>query len=141
MKEWLRTLSCGILLSGMAGLAGCAPVEPLPPPPTTPVSIATFESATGKWSGILRSIPALRHDDWVTLTIGNDGSYEFVSIREIGIFQGKGTFTILDGKLRAETERGSSVVTLYKDGGRRMLKVEAATKDGVQYSAQLTPTK
>lgn len=141
MKEWLRTLSCGILLSGMAGLAGCAPVEPLPPPPTTPVSIATFESATGKWSGILRSIPALRRDDWVTLTIGNDGSYEFVSIREIGIFHGKGTFTILDGKLRAETERGSSVVTLYKDGGRRMLKVEAATKDGVQYSAQLTPTK
>lgn len=141
MKEWLRTLSCGILLSGMAGLAGCAQIEPLPPPPTTPASIVTFESAAGRWSGILKAIPVLRHDDWVTLTIGDDGSYEFESVRAIGIFQGKGTFTILDGKLSAETDRGSSVVTLYKDSGRRMLKVEATTKDGVQYSAQLTPTK
>jgi hypothetical protein len=77
----------------------------------------------------------------VTLAIRDDGSYDFVSMRTIGIFHGKGTFTIVDGKLRAGTDRGSAIITLYEDGGRRMLKVEGATKDGTQYSADLTPTK
>lgn len=77
----------------------------------------------------------------MTLAIGNDGSYDFMSMRTIGIFHGKGIFTIADGKLRAEGERGSAIVTLYEDGGRRRLKIEGATNDGVQYSADLTPAK
>ena len=83
----------------------------------------------------------LRDDDWVTLAIGDDGGYEFVSIRTIGIFHGKGTFTLIDGKLRTETERGWAQATLYEDGVRRMIKIEGATKDGTQYSAELAPTK
>ena len=64
-----------------------------------------------------------------------------MSVRTIGIFQGQGTFTLIDGKLKAESERGWAIATLYEEGGRRMLKVESATKDGTQYSAELTPTK
>jgi hypothetical protein len=123
------------------GFIGCAPVEPLPPPPSTPVSVSAFKSAAGKWAGILKATPRLKRDDWVTLTIRDDGSYDFLSVRTIGIFQGQGTFMLIDGKLKAETERGSTIATLYEDGGRRMLKVEWATKDGVQYSADLAPTK
>jgi hypothetical protein len=76
-------------------------------------------------------------DDWVTLAIRDDGSYDFVSARTIGIFQGQGTCTLIDGKLKTETERGWAITTLYEEGGWRMLKVEGATKDGVQYSADL----
>ena len=141
MKEWLRALCFGVLVWGITGFIGCAPVEPLPPPPSTPVSISTFTSAAGKWGGILVTIPPLRDNDWVTLTIRDDGSYEFVSIRTIGIFHGKGTLTLIDGKLRAETERGWAMITLYEEGGRRMLRVEGATKEGTEYSADLTPTK
>ena len=141
MKEWLRALCFGLLMWGITGFIGCAPVEPLPPPPSTPVSVSAFKSAAGKWAGILKATPRLKRDDWVTLTIRDDGSYDFVSVRTIGIFQGQGTFTLIDGKLKAETERGSTIATLYEEGGRRMLKVEWATKDGVQYSADLSPTK
>ncbi len=140
MKAWLRALCHGLLLAGFSGLIGCAPIEP-PPPPSTPVSISTYQSVAGKWGGILKAKPRSRDDDWMTLTIGDDGSYDFVSMRTIGIFHGKGTFTIVEGKLRGEGERGSAIVTLYEDGGRRRLKVEGATNDGVQYSADLTPTK
>ena len=78
----------------------------------------------------------------MTLTIRDDGGYDFVSVRTIGIFHGKGTFTLIDGKLRTETEQGWINATLYEEGARRMLKVEGATTaDGVQYSAELTPTK
>ena len=77
----------------------------------------------------------------MTLTICDDGSYDFVSVRTSGIFQGQGTCTLIDGKLKTETERRWAIATLYEEGGRRMLKVEGATKDGVQYSADLASAK
>jgi hypothetical protein len=141
MKEWLRALGYGVLVGGVTGLIGCAPIEPLPPPPSTPVSVSAFNNAAGKWAGILRATPRLKGDDWVTLTIRDDGGYDFVSVRTIGIFHGKGTFTLIDGKLRTENEQGWINATLYEEGARRMLKVEGATKDGAQYSADLGPTK
>ena len=123
------------------GFIGCTPVERLPPPPSTPVSVSTFKSVVGKWAGILKTTPRLKRDDWVTFTIRDDGSYDFVSVRTIGIFRGQGTFTLIDGKLKAETEQGWTVATLYEEGARRLMKVDGATKDGVQYSADLAPTK
>jgi len=141
MKKWLRALCYGVLVGGVTGFIGCAPIESPPPPPSTPVSMSTFKSAAGKWAGILKATPRLKVDDWVTLTVRDDGSYDFVSARTIGIFRGQGAFTLIDGTLRTETERGWGMATLYEEGGRRMLKVEGATKDGVQYSADLAPTK
>jgi hypothetical protein len=141
MKEWLRALCFGVLVGGGTGFIGCAPIEPLPPPPSTPVSVSAFKNAAGKWAGILKSTPKVRGDDWVTLMIRDDGSYDFMSVRTIGIFQGQGTCTLIDGKLKAESERGWAIATLYEEGGRRMLKVEGATNDGTQYSADLAPTK
>ena len=64
-----------------------------------------------------------------------------MSPRTIGIFQGRGTFTLIDGKLRTETDRGLALLTLYEEGGRRMLKVEGTTNDGVKYSANLDPSQ
>ena len=130
MKERLRALCYGMLVWGVTGFIGCAPVEPLPPPPSTQVSVSTFKSAAGKWAGILKAIPPLRDDDWVTLTISDDGGYEFVSIRMIGIFHGKGTFTLIDGKLRTETERGWALVTLYEDGASADAKGRGSDEGG-----------
>jgi hypothetical protein len=141
MKEWLRAICFGVLVGGVTGFVGCAPVEPLPPPPTTPVSVSAFESVAGKWAGLLKTTPRFKGDDWVTLTIGNDGSCGFVSVRTIGIFKRQGTCTLIDGKLKSETERGWANATLYEEGGRRMLKIEGETKDGVTYAADLTPAK
>lgn len=139
MKERLRTICVGIFMMGSAGLIGCAPLTP--PPPSTPVSILTIESVSGKWAGILKTIPPSRKDDWVTMTIHREGAYHFESVRTIGLMQGEGTFTLTDGKLRAETERGWIMTTLYKEDGRRMLRVTAEAKSGVKYSADLAATK
>lgn len=141
MKEWFRAACCGILLWGCAGSLACAPVTPVPPPPSIQVSLSTFQGAAGKWAGILRTTPRSREDDWVTLIIREDGAYAFEAVRTIGIMQGQGTFTLTDGKLRTETERGWAEATLYEESGRRMLKVIGAAKDGVQYSAELEPKK
>jgi len=129
-----------ILVGGFTG-AGCTQVTPLPPPPSTPVAILTFQPVSGKWAGILRALPQTRKDDWVTLVISEDGTYQFMSPRTIGIFQGRGTFMLIDGKLRTETDRGLALLTLYEESGRRMLKVEGTTNDGVKYSANLDPSQ
>jgi hypothetical protein len=140
-ENWLRAACFGMLVGGVAGLLGCAEVSPLPPSPSTPVSLSAFTSVTGKWAGILRATTRTKKDDWVTLMIREDGTYSFESVRTIGIFHGRGTFTLIDGKLRTETERGWGLATLYEEGGRRMLKVEGATRDGVKYAADLDPVK
>ena len=78
----------------------------------------------------------------MTLTIHDDGSYDYRSGRGItGIFLGEGTLTLIDGKLKAETERGWAIATFYEEGRNRMLKVEAETKNRAKYSADLYPTE
>lgn len=77
----------------------------------------------------------------MTMAIREDGAYQFESVRTIGIMQGQGAFTLVDGKLRVESDKGWASATLYEESGRRMLKVEAMAKDGVQYSADLEPIK
>ena len=77
----------------------------------------------------------------MTVTIREDGAYHFLSMRTIGIMHGQGTFTIADGKLRAETERGWGLGMLYEKGERQMLKVEGATEGWYGYSADLDPAK
>ncbi|OAI45388.1 hypothetical protein AYO43_08245 [Nitrospira sp. SCGC AG-212-E16] len=141
MKEWLRAASFGVLVGVLAVVFGCAPMEPVPPPPSTPGSVSTFTSVAGMWAGILKATPRLKQDDWLMVLIHDDGSYQFKSVRTIGIMQGQGRFTLADGKLTVENEHGQIVGTLYEEGGRRMLKLEGATKDGTQYSADLEPKK
>ncbi len=141
MNKWVRAASFGILVGSLAGLVGCSQVTPLPPPPSTPVALSAFTSVTGKWAGILKATPRTKNDDWVTLAIREDGTYSFESVRTIGIFHGQGSFTLIDGKLKMETDQGWISATLYEEGGRRMLKAGGETKDGVRYTADLDPIK
>jgi hypothetical protein len=126
---------------GVTEIIGCAPTTPLPPRPSTPISISTFKDVEGKWAGILKATPRSGDDDWMTLMIHEDGSYHFESVRTVGIMHGQGIFAIIDGKLRGETKRGWGIVTLYEGSGQRRLRVAGATNDGVQYLADLDPTK
>jgi hypothetical protein len=75
------------------------------------------------------------------LIIREDGTYRFESVRTIGIMQGGGMFTLIDGRLRMDGERGWIIGRLYEDGSRRLLKVEAVSKDGVRYAADLEPSR
>jgi len=138
MKEWRRALFYGMLMWGFTAFLGCVFTEPLP---STPVSISEFKSVATTWTGMLSETNPSQEIDWMTLTIHDDGSYDYMSERGIiGLFLGKGTFTLIEGKLRAETGLGWAIVTLYEEDGRRMLKVEGA-KNLVTYSADLFPTE
>jgi hypothetical protein len=76
------------------------------------------------------------------LRIGENGSYEFASFREIGVFQGSGTLRLSEGQLLLEGSRGGrATLTLYADNSRRLLRADAVARDGQKLTADLTPKR
>ena len=103
-------------------------------------AVTDFKSVAGKWEGLLIRNPRERDDDWVTLTIGDAGTVEFTSYRTIGVFAGKGTLVLTDGKLSAKSAKGGQMtLQLYVDpkSNERMLKADARDSGGFTYSAEL----
>jgi len=113
------------------------------PRPSTAVGIVDFKSVAGVWEGLLSGLAGPRSQgDWVMMRIGEDGSYEFASFREIGVFQGSGTLQLSDGRLFLEGPRGGKAAfTLYAESGRRLLRAEAVASDGRRLTADLSPKR
>ncbi|WP_455244503.1 hypothetical protein [Petrachloros mirabilis] len=132
-------LFCSILL--MLGVVGCETISPEQKRHWSASSIASFDSVAGKWAGIMVRTPKTREEDWVRVTIGNDGRYEFTSYRTIGVFSGRGQFTLAEGKLTDTTERGTATGSLLVSGGSRMLRMTGVMKDGTEYTAELEPSR
>ncbi len=130
---------CAALLSLL--VSGCQSSGPAPQQQWNAVSIESFESVAGKWAGLMVRTPRTRHDDWVRVTIGDDGRYEFVSYRTIGVLSGRGQFTLAGGKLTVTTDRGTATGSLWESDGKRMLRVTGVQDDGKDYAAELTPSR
>jgi hypothetical protein len=113
------------------------------PLPSTAVGIADFKTVAGVWEGLLLGLASPRAEgDWVMMRIGADGSYEFASFREIGVFQGSGTLRLSEGQLFLEGPRGGrATFTLYAENGRRRLRADAVARDGQRLTADLTPKR
>jgi hypothetical protein len=129
-----------IIIAGnlMVACSSTAPTRQWQPTPVT-----DFKSVAGKWEGLLIRNPRQREDDWVTVIIGDTGTVEFVSYRMIGVFSGKGTSVLTDGKLSVKSEKGGQMtLQLYVDpgSGERMLKADARDSGGFTYSGDLKRT-
>ncbi|MDF0666040.1 MAG: hypothetical protein P0119_08205 [Nitrospira sp.] len=107
----------------------------------SPQPIESFGSIAGKWDGLVVRSPKVRGDDWLRVTIADDGRYEFASYRTIGIFSGRGQFTLAEGKLTVTTERGTATGSLYVSDNSRMLRMSGVMEDGTRYAAQLHPSQ
>jgi hypothetical protein len=113
------------------------------PLPSTAVGIADFKTVAGVWEGLLLGLASPRAEgDWMMMRIGEDGSYEFASFREIGVFQGSGTLRLSEGQLFLEGPRGGrATFTLYAENGRRLLRADAVARDGQRLTADLSPKR
>jgi hypothetical protein len=141
---WLFILI--LFTTGLSACTGPGSTTAKPPPvpaPSTAAGIADFKSVAGVWEGLLSGLAGPRSQrDWVMMRIGEDGSYEFASFREIGVFQGSGTLRLSDGRLFLEGPRGGrATLTLYAENGRRLLRAEAVASDGQRLTAELTPKR
>jgi hypothetical protein len=137
-----RTTWLPILALLVTALSACTGPQPTARSvPSSAVSIADFRTVAGVWEGLLRGMAGPQTQrDWVLMRIGEDGTYEFASFREIGVFHGSGTLRLSDGRLLLEGPRGGhATLTLYADNGRRLLRADGVSDDGRRLTADLTP--
>jgi hypothetical protein len=122
-------------------VTGCAEMSQ-PPPALSPVAITDIGSVAGKWAGPVTGLTTRRDEgDWVNVVIGRDGTYDFGIYRTIGVFGGKGKLTLQDGKLALQGDRGSSTLTLFEGGGKRVLRGDGVLSDGTRINSELTPVR
>lgn len=77
-----------LLAMMILNLAGCADILSSLTPPWKEMAITDAKSVGGKWEGLLTRLPRSWRDDWVSITIGEDGSYVWANYRQIGAFSG-----------------------------------------------------
>jgi hypothetical protein len=124
-------------------MVSCSSMSPGDTRQWQPTEISDFRSVAGKWEGLLIRNPRTPDDDWLTLVIADNGAYEFVSYRTIGVFAGKGTLALTDGKLNVKSDKGGQMtLALYADtrSSERMLRVNARDSGGFTYTADLKRT-
>jgi hypothetical protein len=134
------------LLVAVATLAACASSSTsTSSAPATAVPITDYKMVAGKWAGNVRGLAGPRDDegDWVQMTIADNGAYEFSIARTIGVASGKGTFTLKDGKLAMEGERGSATFALFERDGRRFLRGDGmvGSGSGTPLTGELRPAR
>jgi hypothetical protein len=135
-------MTWALLLALLGGAAGACSQPMAQTPAATAVRIDDFKAVAGVWEGLLSGLAAASsRDDWVVMKIGEDGAYEFTSLRQIGAFHGSGRLKLADGRLLLEGPRGRATFTLYTEGNRRRLRGEAATEAGRPVTADLAPKR
>ena len=135
----VRTLLPAVAL--LAVLAACTNVKPAASPQWSEVGISDFKTIAGQWAGLMRRTPQARGDDWLQVAIRDDGMYAFQSYRTIGVFSGRGRLTLNQGKATHWTDHGQVTFILYEADGARMLRAAGASKEGIEYAADLTPAR
>jgi len=132
-----------LALTGVILLSACGEMQLPKDRPTKAVAISDFKTVAGNWSGRLRRVPKQSGDNFVELTITEEGRWKFAAARTIGVFSGGGNLTIKDGKLLSESANGTATFTLYEEGGKRMLVVAARETSGkvLRWNADLFPAK
>jgi hypothetical protein len=135
----VRLAQISLLVVGIQVALACAVFAASAKDQWSPTQITDIKSIAGKWEGIMIRTPKSRSDDWVNVSIQDNGDYEFASYRTIGVFSGKGNLAVKDGKAMAQTERGNVTIQLFteKTKGENMLKAEGKGKDGISYRAEL----
>ena len=128
--------SYALLVVVMLGLAACSSAASAP---ATPVPITDLKMVAGRWAGVVVGLagPRTTQEDWVNLTITEDGTYDFGIYRTIGMFGGKGKLTLQDGKLMGAGERGNATFTLIDRGGRQYLRADGVLQSGGTVSGDL----
>jgi hypothetical protein len=126
-------LTATVLVGFATSLIGCASAGPV-----TPVMVSDVKSVAGTWKGMLYRSGV--RPDYITVTIREDGSYDFVSAQPDGTSRGSGKIVINDGRLRIEGEKGLGTGTLLRNpAGDLIMNVDAVLSDNSTVSAKLWP--
>jgi len=116
-----------IVLLVLLAHGGCASATADSADRGTPIQVTDLSSVVGHWAG-LSDLPGHRFDDqYIEVTLHDDGSYEATSARTVGVMDRRGRVQVRDGRLVIEGSDGATgTATLYSTGGQRTLLVQLA---------------
>jgi hypothetical protein len=118
-----RALPCWtacVLIAGIvASLAGCASTGS-----STVIPVTDVKSLAGKWAGIADGSGS-GQQDYVEMTIREDGTYDVTTSRTIGRYRGTGKIALRDGQLALQGSEAAGVASLMSgSGGERILAID-----------------
>jgi hypothetical protein len=100
------------------------------------VPVADLKAVAGTWTGIAARSAGSGREDWLEITVNENGTFKASAARQTGTLIGDGTLRVSDGKVLAEGRNGRAVLTLYERSGP-LLVMDFTDKDGIKYSAEL----
>ena len=104
--------------------------------PRTMVPVADVKAIAGTWTGIAARSAGSGREDWLELTVNENGTFKASAARQTGALVGDGTLQVNDGKVLAVGRNGRAVLTLYERSGP-LLVMDFTDTDGIKYSAEL----
>jgi hypothetical protein len=136
----LRVFSLPSLVVLLLGHAGCASAAAGVAGRGTQIPVTNVGSVVGRWVG-LSDLPGHRNDDqYVEVTVRDDGTYEATSARTIGFMDARGRLQLSDGRLLIQGNDGAhGTATLYSADGQRTLLVEMVSAKAGNVTARLRP--
>jgi|SRR5262245_57782709 len=128
-----------LVVGAASSLAGCASSDSMSAASMV-VPVTDVSSVAGKWAGLAEG-PGSNQTDYVEMTIRDDGTYDVMTRRTMGTFNGKGKITVRGGQLVMQGDHGTGVATLLARDSERVLKVDATFQTSVKVSANLRPAR
>ena len=129
LVRWILAVTVIVGLS--VSLAGCVSLGPV-----TSVAVSDVKSVSGTWKGIVY-LPGSERND-VTVTIRDDGSYDAVSVKQLGVSRGKGHILLRDGRLIIEGEKGRGKGTVARSSaGHLVMNIQMTLSDNSNLTAEL----
>jgi hypothetical protein len=105
----------------------------------TPVAVTDIKAVAGHWAGLM-DLPGNSPDQYLEVTVREDGTYQAISARTIGVMDAQGTITVRDGRLFLKGARGSQgTATLVSKDGRQTLMVDMMSPNQSRTTARLQP--
>jgi len=106
----------------------------------TPVAVTDVRSVAGKWAGLVDALGPRSDDQYIEVTVREDGTYRATAARTIGFMDAQGRLQPSDGRLLVLGDSGSrgTAVLLTRDGGP-LLQVEVTNAAGTRRTARLRP--
>jgi hypothetical protein len=140
MLQWARTvlgllalLALGACASGSASgrTAGGSSAG-------VPVPVTDLKAVAGHWVGLM-DLPGNRNEDeYLEVTVREDGTYEAKSARQIGLMDAQGTVAVSGGRLLLQGARGSrGTATLVSRQGTPTLMVDMTAPNQSRTTARL----
>jgi hypothetical protein len=105
-----------------------------------PVAVTDLKAVAGRWVGLM-DVPGNSNDDqYLEVTVHEDGTYRAKSARTIGLMDAEGTIAVSDGRLLLQGGRGSrGTATLFSREGGRTLMVDMTAPNQGRTTARLRP--